>query len=101
MSTDISGMMMVAASYKTIIEFLDQDEMNALEEMLDNGDIDYASPYYDAPREHWMIGLTVEDMVLQHGWHDNIGRVYYTIESFDIFYNKKIPWELGGYANVN
>ena len=33
------------------------DEVN---EMLDNGELDYASPYYDAPRDEWIVGVEVD-----------------------------------------
>lgn len=28
--------------------------------MLDTGQLDYASPYYDAPRDEWIVGVECE-----------------------------------------
>ena len=33
-----------------------QDEVN---NMLDDGDLDYASPYYDSHRDEWYVGVEV------------------------------------------
>lgn len=43
------------------LEFSDvpEDLLEEVEEALDNGELDYASPYYDAPMEYWTVGVEV------------------------------------------
>ena len=38
------------------------DELSGLEdldELLDNGEMDYASPHYDSPRGAWVVGVAI------------------------------------------
>lgn len=37
----------------------DLSHLEDLNEMLDDGDLDYASPYYDSDRETWIIGIAL------------------------------------------
>lgn len=53
MGIDISAKLIYGLPYEDIPEEI-LDEVN---EMLDNGELDYASPYYDAPRGDWIVGL--------------------------------------------
>lgn len=32
-------------------------ELENIDEMLDDGVLDYASPYYDSPRTEWVVGI--------------------------------------------
>lgn len=38
---------------------LPEEILDEVNEMLDNGEIDYASPTYDAPRDEWIVGVEV------------------------------------------
>lgn len=53
MGIDISAKLIYGLPYEEIPEEI-LDEVN---EMLDDGILDYASPYYDAPRREWIVGL--------------------------------------------
>ena len=55
MGIDISAKLIYGLPYKDIPEEI-LDEVN---EMLDNGDLDYASPYYDAPQGDWIVGVEI------------------------------------------
>lgn len=53
MGIDISAKLIYGLPYEDIPEEI-LDEVN---EMLDSGELEYASPYYDAPRDRWIVGL--------------------------------------------
>lgn len=55
MGIDISAKLLYGLPYEDIPEEI-LDEVN---EMLDNGELDYASPYYDAPRGDWIVGVEI------------------------------------------
>ena len=38
---------------------LPEEILEEVNEMLDNGELDYASPYYDAPRDEWIVGVEI------------------------------------------
>ena len=38
---------------------LPEEILEEVNEMLDMGDLDYASPYYDSPREEWIVGVEI------------------------------------------
>lgn len=59
MSIDISAKLMVGLQYSDLVEDMSIDDIEALNEDLDYGDVDYASPYYDCPREYWIVGYEV------------------------------------------
>ena len=62
MGIDISAKLIYGLPYEDIPgEIL--DEVN---EMLDNGELDYASPDYDAPRDEWIVGVEVECWGMSH-----------------------------------
>lgn len=63
--------MIYGARYIDIVESLNQEEVNELNEQLDGGEIDYSSPYYDAPRDRWIVGYELSDgfsYVDRHGF---------------------------------
>lgn len=55
MGTSISARLLYGCYYADLPEEI-LDEVN---EMLDDGYIDYASPYYDSPRDEWIVGVEV------------------------------------------
>lgn len=56
MGIDISAKLLYGLPYDDIPEEI-LDEVN---ELLDNGELDYASPYYDAPRDRWIVGVEID-----------------------------------------
>ena len=71
MGIDISAKLIYGLPYSDLPEEI-REEVN---EMLDMGDLDYASPYYDAPRNEWIVGV---DMMFQD-------TLYSAFSSFIIF----------------
>ena len=55
MGIDISAKLLYGTPYSDLPEEI-LDEVN---DMLDMGDLDYASPYYDAPRDEWIVGVEI------------------------------------------
>ena len=55
MGIDISAKLIYGLPYSDLPEEI-LEEVN---EMLDNGELDYASPYYDAPRDEWIVGVEI------------------------------------------
>ena len=55
MGIDIEAKLIYGLPYADLPEEI-LDEVN---EMLDNGEIDYASPTYDSPRDEWIVGVEV------------------------------------------
>ena len=55
MGIDISAKLIYGLPYSDLPEEI-LDEVN---DMLDVGDLDYASPYYDAPRDEWIVGVEI------------------------------------------
>ena len=53
MSVSTTAHMMFGADYNVFLEYIDEDELN---DMLDDGELEYASPYYDSDRERWFVG---------------------------------------------
>ena len=56
MSIDISAKLLYGTPYSDLPEEI----LEEVDEMLDNDELDYASPYYDAPRDDWIVGVDVE-----------------------------------------
>ena len=56
MGTEISAKLIYGLPYSDLPEEI-LEEVN---EMLDNGELDYASPYYDAPRDEWIVGVEID-----------------------------------------
>ena len=55
MGIDISAKLIYGCNYSDLPEEI-LEEVN---EMLDNGELEYASPYYDAPRDEWIVGVEI------------------------------------------
>ena len=69
MGIDISAKLLYGLPYEDIPEEI-LDEVN---DMLDSGELDYASPYYDAPRGDWIVGVEEElwgDSYIDLSWSD-------------------------------
>ena len=45
--------------YGTPYSDLPEELLEEVNEMLDDGSLDYASPYYDAPRDDWIVGVEI------------------------------------------
>ena len=56
MGIDISAKLLYGVPYSDLPEEI-LEEVN---EMLDVGGLDYASPYYDASRDEWIVGVECE-----------------------------------------
>ena len=56
MGIDVSAKLMYGTYYEEAIEHLTEEEVDELNEALDCGSVEYASPYYDADRDSWFIG---------------------------------------------
>ena len=65
MGINISAKLMVGKKYGDMSELLDEDEMFWVDDALDNGVLDYASPYYDSPRSEWWVGYELEPEDIQ------------------------------------
>lgn len=53
MGIEIGARLLYGASYNEL------SGVERLDEMLDHGELDYASPYYDASREEWFVGVEI------------------------------------------
>ena len=56
MGIDISAKLIYGLNYSDLPEEI----LEEVDEMLDDGTLGYASPYYDAPRDEWIVGVEVE-----------------------------------------
>ena len=56
MGIDVDAMLIYGVPYKDLPE----DILDEVDEMLDNDDLDYASPYYDSDRDSWVVGVEVK-----------------------------------------
>ena len=61
MSIDYDAKIIYGARYIDIVGALSQEEVDELDEQLNYGEIDYASPYYDAPRDRRIVGYELSD----------------------------------------
>ena len=55
MGIDISAKLLYGLPYSDLPEEI----LEEVDEMLDDGTLEYASPYYDAPRDQWIVGVEV------------------------------------------
>lgn len=55
MGMSIDAMLIYGISYKDIPEEL----IEQVDELLDDGELYYASPYYDSPKKKWIVGISV------------------------------------------
>ncbi len=53
MGIDVDACLIYGIPYSELPE----DIIEEVDELLDNGALNYASPYYDAPRDEWIVGL--------------------------------------------
>lgn len=67
MGMQIGGALIVGLEYNQFLDRGVNEEL--LETLLDDGELDYASPWYDAPKDQWFVGAE-----LSNGTHiyDNI-----------------------------
>lgn len=56
MGIDIGAKLIYGLPYSDLPEEI----LKRVDNMLDVGDLDYASPYYDAPRDEWIVGVEVD-----------------------------------------
>lgn len=56
MGIDISAKLIYGLPYSE----LPDEILDEVDEMLDTGDLNYASPYYDAPRDEWIVGVEID-----------------------------------------
>lgn len=56
MGIDIEAMMIYGLPYKDLPEEI----LEEVDELLDSGELDYASPWYDSPRHKWIVGVKVD-----------------------------------------
>lgn len=65
MSIDISSATIVGLPYDQFIEQYQknytEDAQELVDRLLDDGELDYASPWYDSSRDNWVIGYTSSD----------------------------------------
>lgn len=61
MGMDISAKLMYGKYYRELVDHLDEETLAWLEDALDYGDIDSASPHYDSAREGWFVGYMLEE----------------------------------------
>ena len=56
MGIDISAKLIYGLPYSDLPEEI----LDEVDEMLDDGELEYASPYYDAPRDEWIVGVEIQ-----------------------------------------
>lgn len=56
MGIDIDAKLMYGCYYSDLPEEILED----VDEMLDDGDLDYASPWYDSDKDDWIVGVEVK-----------------------------------------
>lgn len=71
MGIDTEAKLLLGLPYSEVPQEL-WDEVDAL---LDNGEIDYASPYYDSCKDEWIIGISIPC------WGETIPGVYTLADS--------------------
>ena len=55
MGIDIRAKLIYGLPYSDLPEEI----LEEVDEMLDDGELEYASPYYDAPRDEWIVGVEI------------------------------------------
>lgn len=75
MGIDVSGGLIVGAEFNDLVPYI-EDVMKQkgvedfditdfdIGEWLDDNELDYMSPYFDAPPEDWTIGIEVSNLIL-------------------------------------
>lgn len=59
MGMSISAKLLYGMKYGTLVEYLSEEQIEKLNDDLDYGDIEYASPYYDADIDSWFVGYAL------------------------------------------
>lgn len=62
MGIDISAKLIYGCNYSDIPEEI----LDEVDEMLDNGEIEYASPTYGAPQDEWIVGVEIRAFGKNH-----------------------------------
>lgn len=85
---------MVGLQYDDLTQGMSIDDIETLDEELDQGDVEYASPYYDCPRDRWFVGyeITCTDV-------NEIGSVIDALTKYFMLKYNKIP-EVQAVAHV-
>lgn len=60
MGMSINAKLIVGLEYDDLVDGLDEDQIERIDEMLYLGELDSASPWYDAERQHWVVGIEVD-----------------------------------------
>lgn len=58
MGMSIDSMLMVGLNYENLCDNVDQE---LVDDLLDSGELDYASPHYDSPRSQWFVGVELSN----------------------------------------
>ena len=61
MGMQIDSKLIYGMRYIDLVDKLSEDQIEELQEALDDGEVDYASPYYDSPRDRWIVGYEISD----------------------------------------
>lgn len=61
MGIDIESKLMYGMNYGHLVANLSEEMIEELDESLDYGEVEYASPYYDADRDAWFVGFELSD----------------------------------------
>ena len=56
MGIDIDAKLIFGAPYKELAKV---EGMENLDDLIDEGELDYASPHYDSDRRHWIVGVAL------------------------------------------
>ncbi len=58
MSMSIDSKLMVGLNYENLCDNVDQE---LVDDLLDSGELDYASPHYDSHRSQWFVGVELSN----------------------------------------
>ena len=61
MGMSINSKLIYGLRYADLVDELNEDQIEELDEALDWGEIDYASPCYDSERDRWVVGYEISD----------------------------------------
>jgi hypothetical protein len=82
MSISTDAMLIVGCKYKELAAVLDEDQIEHLNEYLYNGEIDYASPWYDSDRDYWFVGYAVSKQTNASQLHMLVDQINAKISDF-------------------
>lgn len=63
MSIQREAKVLIGTPYINYLTALNAVALDALDDDLDNGDLDYCSPYYDCERHHWIVGVDIVNLI--------------------------------------